>query len=67
MSTVPSPSTSKLPGHHERRIGSVASMSRVLPQAGSGQPDQAFCFLSTMFWAMEVFSPSAGMITHAAR
>jgi hypothetical protein len=31
-----------------------------------GRPDQAFCLLK-MFWAIEVFSPSAGMIAHAAR
>jgi hypothetical protein len=32
-----------------------------------GQPDQAFCFLPRMSWAIEVFSPSPGMIIHAAR
>ena len=31
------------------------------------RPDQASCFLLTRFWAIEVFSPSPGMITHAAR
>jgi len=25
-------------------------------------PDQEFCLLPTMFWAIEVFSPSPGMI-----
>jgi tRNA (Thr-GGU) A37 N-methylase len=32
------------------------------------RPDQACCFfLPAMSWAIEVFSPSPGMITHAAR
>ena len=31
------------------------------------RPDQASCFLPKRFWTIEVFSPSPGMISHAAR
>ena len=31
------------------------------------EPDQASCFLLMRCWAIEVFSPSSGMMTHAAR
>ncbi len=31
------------------------------------QPDQASCFLLTMFSAIELFWPSSGMMAHAAR
>jgi hypothetical protein len=32
----------------------------------AARPDRAFGFLPRMFWAIDVFSPSRGMIIHAA-
>jgi hypothetical protein len=50
-------------------IGAALTMHpRSRGEAGlaAARPDRAFGFLPRMFWAIDVFSPSRGMIIHAA-
>jgi len=56
-----------------RRMCQVAK-GRIMPSGlghrsrpSAGQPEEVFCLLPTRLSAIEVFSPSSGMIAHAAR